>query len=250
MSSLRFEFQVLTSDCDFGHHVTAAHVVAGDALVTPSILSGGQVDLEIASVNHGPRWQASIQLDPRVGQRRGPVSQTLQPDHLPDPHGHVVRHRRGVGERWGEEEPLLTSTPGKIFYFDSTAFSQQQQQIQQHGSRTRNVERDGDFSCAHVVGHTADVFSRVLAAHVGQHQSVVHHLVSPWQRRAQLGPGDLRGWETWKQVEQLKNQQYIINVNKKYLQPLVTCFLTHFKVKYDLHFEGDMQQNIHVQTMW
>lgn len=63
---------------------------------------------------------------------------------------------------------------------------------------TLYIERDGDFSGAHVVGGTADVFSRILAAHVGQHQAVVHHFVSPRQRRPQLGPGDCRGWESLK----------------------------------------------------
>lgn len=52
------------------------------------------------------------------------------------------------------------------------------------------IQRDGDISGAHVVGGTADVLSRVLAAHTGQHQVVVHYLVSPRQRGTQLGPGN------------------------------------------------------------
>lgn len=60
---------------------------------------------------------------------------------------------------------------------------------------TLYIQHDGDFGGAHGVSGGADVFSGVLAAHVGQHQAVVHHLVSPGQRRAQLGPGDRRGRE-------------------------------------------------------
>lgn len=86
----------LTSDCDFSDHFAVAHFVAGHALVAPSVLGSSQVDLEIPSVDLGPRGQASIQLGPRVGQRRGAMGQTLQPDHLPDPHGHVIGHRSGI----------------------------------------------------------------------------------------------------------------------------------------------------------
>lgn len=86
----------LTSDCNFGDHFAVSHFVAGNALVAPSVLGGGQVDLEIPSVDLGPRGQAAVELGPRVGQRRGAMGQTLQPDHLPDPHGHIIGHRRGI----------------------------------------------------------------------------------------------------------------------------------------------------------
>ena len=73
-----------------------------------------------------------------------------------------------------------------------------------HTTLTLHIQHDGDLRGAHAVGGFADVFSRVLPAHVGQHTAVVDDLVSPGQRRAQLGPGDGRGWETWTSREEMK----------------------------------------------
>lgn len=86
----------LTSDRDFSDHFAVAHFVAGHTLVAAGILSGSQVDLKITSANLSPRGQVSIQLGPGVRQRRGAMGQALQPDHLPDPHSHVIRHRSGI----------------------------------------------------------------------------------------------------------------------------------------------------------
>lgn len=90
---------------------------------------------------------------------------------------------------------------------------------------TLYIEHDGDFSGAHVVGDTADVFSRVLAAHVGQHQGAVHHLVSPRQRRAQLGPGDYRGWETYK--GKLENNIQVICSGIYFFSYFISVALTY-----------------------
>lgn len=98
----RIQACTLTSDGDFGEHFAAASAVAGHALVASSVVSRGQVDLEVAAVNYGPGGQACVQPGPGVGQGRGTVGQTLQPDDLADPDGHVVGQQSGVRERWRE----------------------------------------------------------------------------------------------------------------------------------------------------
>lgn len=86
----------LTSYCDFSNDFAVAHFVAGHTLVASSILSGSQVYLQVPCTDFCPRREVSIQLGPNISQRRSAVGQALQPDHLPDPHGHIIRHRGGI----------------------------------------------------------------------------------------------------------------------------------------------------------
>lgn len=95
-SILRWNEQQLTSDCDFSNYFAFANSVAGHTFVAPSILRSGQVDLQIAFTGLSSGRQNTIQFGPLVGQGRSTMGQALQPDHLSDPHSHVIRHRSGI----------------------------------------------------------------------------------------------------------------------------------------------------------
>ena len=74
---------------------------------------------------------------------------------------------------------MLTSWAHSTSFLEQTNKSNKMAANSKTTTLTLYIEHDGDFSGAHVVGGSADVFSRVLAAHAWQHQAIVHHLVSP-----------------------------------------------------------------------